>query len=125
MGKVMKRNWFIIVVLLLLFAAVRFWVLEKEGRATDYQRCSAVLRAVFRRWESLGRPGTAGTQTMLEEWLGTRPYISTNELTVETNHFRAAFAFSAIDFGEKGTLIVTTNGVLIRVFEDGHASVVP
>lgn len=121
----MKRTSIAVVAVLLLLASIAFWILEKEGRATDYQRCSAVLRAVFRRWESLRRPGTAETQKMLEEWLGTRPYISTNELIVKTNHFQTAFAFSATDFGEKGTLVITTNGVLIRVFEDGRTSIIP
>lgn len=120
----MKANWLVLVVLLALAGLVGFWILEKEGRATDYRRCRGVLKGVFQSWESRGRPGLAETQAMLDEWKGTKPHIFTNSFSVGTNQFQAVFALPAKDFGEKGTLVIATNGVLIRVLEGSRASII-
>lgn len=120
----MKANWIVVTVLLLFVAAAGLWLLEKQGRATDYRRCRAVLKGVFRQWESHDGPGITETQTLLDEWKGTKPYILTNYISVGTNQFKAAFALPATDFGEKGTLIIATNGALIRLLEDGRASII-
>lgn len=120
----MKRSWIGVALLLFLLAVAGFLVLEKEGRATDYRRCHAVLKGVLRQWESRGRPAITETQTMLEEWKGTKPYVFTNEVIVGTNRLQAVFALPATDFGEKGTLVIATNGILFRIFEDGRISVV-
>ena len=120
----MKAKWIVVTVFLVIAAIAGLWILEKEGKATDYRRCRAVLKGVFRQWESRGRPGIPETKTMLDEWKGTKPHIITNEFSIGTNRFQAAFALPATDFGEKGMLAIATNGALIRVLESGRASVV-
>ena len=107
--------------MLFLLAAAGFWILVKEGKATDYRRCRLTLKSAFHQWESRGRPGIEETQAMLQGIFGMRPYILTNEITVGITNYKAAFALPASYFGERGTLVVTTNGIVVRILENGRA----
>jgi hypothetical protein len=108
-------------ILTLIIIGTGMYLLEKEGRKSDYLRCRAVLKGIYRQWELQDRPGSGDVERVLQGWKGITPFLFTNEVEVGAMRFKAIFGLPADAFGEKGILIISTNGVLLRVFDNGGA----
>lgn len=110
----------IIIVGFLLFLTNCVWsFLEKRSLAIADQ---VELRNIYDRWVEVGRPqGEKLNKFMVGR--ERRFLVNTQTFTIQETNFAAQFALTNSLSGQAGTLIITTNKVLLLVTPNGKATV--
>ena len=73
------------------------------------------LNQHYLRWQEAGQPQGAALDAFLQ---GRRALIATQQFNLGGTNLSALFMFTNV-FGD-GTLFITTNGIIIRQFTNGH-----
>jgi hypothetical protein len=82
-------------------------------------RDSGALLGLVDDWRKAGEPEGEAAEKLLANYGSTKPFVYTNAVNVGKTNFVCAFAIHDAAFAERGKLVVTREGTIIWIGENG------